>query len=410
MSKIKADEQFATNSRSVEGCKTGSDTNSRTDNKSNKGRSGKSGSVFLYLRGKVWYVAAACVLLLAAVGVMASNGWLPRTDALTGKKTGWFGKELPKNASSSWNPFAAPLPTPTPQLSKEYIYAGSRLLAVEDAGANAAPPADLAVWRPSSGIWYVLGGPGSQQTSYEFGTAGDVPMPGDYDGDGKTDFAVFRPSTQYWYIVNSSTSTISQYPFGTSGDTPVTSDFDGDGKTDAAVFRSDTPSAGLATWYVLNSSGIGVSTIQFGLNSDEPSPADFDGDGKADIAVWRNSNNTFYSIDSSTQTLAQANMASSGEPVSADFDGDGKANYAILSGNSWKIMNSAITSVSSVTWQNSGDIPVQNDYDGDGIVDIAVWRSSNGNWYIRQSASGNSLRQVQWGTAGDLPVPAYFRR
>ena len=43
------------------------------------------------------------------------------------------------------NPFVpAALPSPTPQLSKEYIYAGSRLLAVEDANANAAPPADLA--------------------------------------------------------------------------------------------------------------------------------------------------------------------------------------------------------------------------------------------------------------------------
>jgi hypothetical protein len=89
------------------------------------------------------------------------------------------------------NPFL-PDPTPTPvQLSKEYIYAGSRLLAVEDAGANAAPPADLAVWRPSSGVWWVLSG-GQQTISHQWGLAGDVPVPGDYDGDGKTDFAIWR--------------------------------------------------------------------------------------------------------------------------------------------------------------------------------------------------------------------------
>ncbi len=47
---------------------------------------------------------------------------------------------------NSVNPFLEPTtPTPTPQLSKEYLYAGSRLLSVEDANANAAPPADLAV-------------------------------------------------------------------------------------------------------------------------------------------------------------------------------------------------------------------------------------------------------------------------
>lgn len=50
------------------------------------------------------------------------------------------------------NPFLpSPNTTPAPQLSKEYIYAGSRLLAVEDANANTAPPTDLAVWRPSTG-------------------------------------------------------------------------------------------------------------------------------------------------------------------------------------------------------------------------------------------------------------------
>ena len=39
----------------------------------------------------------------------------------------------------------------------------------------------------------------------------------------------------------------------------------------------------------------------------------------------------------------------------------------------------------------------------------AVWRPSTGYWYILQSHDG-STRSVQWGTAGDIPVPAYYRR
>ncbi|MCO5333935.1 MAG: hypothetical protein M9893_07970 [Pyrinomonadaceae bacterium] len=34
----------------------------------------------------------------------------------------------------------------------------------------------------------------------QFGTTGDVPSPGDYDGDGKADVAVFRPTGSTWYV------------------------------------------------------------------------------------------------------------------------------------------------------------------------------------------------------------------
>ncbi len=215
----------------------------------------------------------------------------------------------PNNAKSqnqSWlgslNPFVEP--TAAPQLSKEYIYAGGRMLAVEDANASAAPPADLAVWRPSTGYWYVLGGQGSQQTSFLWGGAGDTPVPGDYDGDSKTDFSVFRPANGYWYISNSSNGYTIELYFGAQTDQQAQADYDGDGKTDAAVFR---PANGY--WYIQRSS-LGMTSQQFGQNGDVPAPADYDGDGKADIALWRPGSLTFYAIRSSdgqlqSQTLGQ---------------------------------------------------------------------------------------------------------
>jgi hypothetical protein len=217
-------------------------------------------------------VGALVFALLISAGIFAKNEWFPSTDSFTGKRTGWFGKPIAKNAPSSWNPFtSAPTPTPTPlPLSKTYVYAGSRLLAVQDANANASPPYDLAVWRPSTGNWYVLGGTGSSQTTYGWGTSGDIPVPGDYDGDGKTDFSVFRPSTGVWWITRSSDGTYYSTSSGSSGDIPAPADYDGDGKTDLSFWRPSTQ-----VWYVTPTSTGTASNYSYGSSGDVPVPADY---------------------------------------------------------------------------------------------------------------------------------------
>ena len=313
------------------------------------------------------------------------------------------------------NPFLTdPTPTPTPQLSKEYIYAGSRMLAVEDANASSAPPADLAIWRPASGEWWVMGSSGgSQQVTQQWGLSTDLTVPGDYDGDGKTDFSVFRPSDGVWYIVNSTGGT-SYISFGQNLDTPAQADYDGDGKTDAAFYRKDN-STHLGTFYIRRSSDSSFYSQQFGLDSDLPAPADYDGDGKADIGVWRNSQTAFYSINSSNFQIQTPTISQNGDKiVSADYDGDGKADYAVYNSTTatWYIRQSTNGQVVGTQWGAGGDKQVQNDYDGDGKVDIGVWHN-DGTWTIKQSAT-NTTRTAQWGGTfngiPDIPVPAFYRR
>ena len=53
-----------------------------------------------------------------------------------------------------------------------------------------------------------------------WGTPGDVPSSGDFDGDAKADLVVFRPSTGIWYVQRSAGGTTT-LNWGASGDYPT---------------------------------------------------------------------------------------------------------------------------------------------------------------------------------------------
>ncbi len=57
----------------------------------------------------------------------------------------------------------------------------------------------------------------------QFGISEDIPVAGNYDGDNKTDIAVFRPSTGVWYILRSTDGGFQATHFGLTGDVPTSS-------------------------------------------------------------------------------------------------------------------------------------------------------------------------------------------
>lgn len=44
--------------------------------------------------------------------------------------------------------------------------------------------------------------------------------------------------------------------------------------------------------------------------------------------------------------------------------------------------------------------------DSGGTTDLAVWRGTEGNWYVRNSTGSNSVSN--WGQSGDIPVPGHY--
>lgn len=119
-----------------------------------------------------------------------------------------------------------------------------------------------------------------------------TPVPGDYDGDGRSEIAVYvNHLFKVWLLPYSAGYTTPAYVHYLDVDKPTPGDYDGDGRTDFAGVKAQN---GRMIWRYRKSTTGEEIDVDFGLSTDTPAPGDYDGDGTTDLAVYRTNNGTWW--------------------------------------------------------------------------------------------------------------------
>jgi hypothetical protein len=158
--------------------------------------------------------------------------------------------------------------------------------------------------------------------------ANDIPIVGDWDGNGTTTIGIYRPGNNTFYLRNGNSpgaaSIVVQY--GLPGDIPLAGDWDGNGITTIGVYRPSNSSFNLRN---VNYSGSDYpasldTTFFFGIPGDQPVVGDWNGDGVMTVGVYRPGTNTFYLRNSNTTGAGDVTVvfgSSGDEPLAGDWNG-----------------------------------------------------------------------------------------
>jgi PKD repeat protein len=202
---------------------------------------------------------------------------------------------------------------------------------------------------------------------------------------------IFRPSTRQFFLKNGTSNRV--ISFGLSTDIPVTGDWNGDGVSEVGVFRNTTQK-----FYLKN--GTSTTVVAFGLNTDLPVTGDWNGDGLADAGVFRPAIHKFILKNGTEKTLVAWGV-SSDIPVAGDWNRDGLADVGVFRPSTHRFLLKNGSSTTTVNWGLSTDIPVTGDWNGDGLTDVGVFRGLTPQFILK---NGSATTVIRYGLGTDLPV------
>lgn len=241
----------------------------------------------------------------------------------------------------------------------------------------------IGVYRPSTKTFYLrnaLAAGAPDITATVTGAVStDIPIVGDWNGDGIDTPGLWRPSTATFYLWDKwrgldIANAPYQFVFGGSSDKPIVGDWDGDGRDGIGVFRASNGTQYLENHLVAGSPDY---SVVFGIAGDVPLGGDWNQDGDYSAGFYRPSTGKFY--------LTNRNLAGSGS-------------------------NDASVALTGA----AGDLPVAGDWSHNGSSGVGLYRA--GVFYLlpnsgapdgtifRDGFEAPVLTTAAFGTAGDIPL------
>ncbi len=240
------------------------------------------------------------------------------------------------------------------------------------ASFSTAPPTGkletIGIFRPSDTTFYLRNSntTGPADFSILFGDSADLPVAGDWNGDGIATIGIYRPSTGEFFLKDANTfgaPVVYNFTLGTPGDVPFAGDWDGDGKDSVGVYR---PNNGVIFMKDTLSTGFADYAMIFGIAGDQPLAGDWNADGADSVGVYRG--DEFFLTDTTCNGCIPT------------------ADYIFVLGI-------------------NGDVPFAGDWNNSGSSGVGVFRPTDGVTFFKNALStGFADIEIVYGIAGDKPI------
>ncbi|MDH5421001.1 MAG: hypothetical protein OEY55_04260, partial [Acidimicrobiia bacterium] len=243
----------------------------------------------------------------------------------------------------------------------------------------------------NAGNWSLKNGieTSSPSTNFSFGLTDEIPVVGDWNGDGTRTPGVVRNSrfgrlgdeVLWWRLKNSAGGGSPDliFSYGEPGDIPIVGDWNGSGVETVGVIRGNQFRLRNA-----NATGEPDYVFTFGQVGDQFVVGDWNGDGVATPGYFRNG--TWYLRN--TNTAGQPDLVfnfglATDTPIVGDWDGNGSDTPGVIrGGTTWMLRNGNWTGGANVTLEMPTGTPVVWSASPTALPDLPEPENDDGTWLV----------------------------